>query len=519
MDIKTLEKLQYRELIEKVKSYCISGLGKGLIDKLEISSDLLEVQNRLNETSEGKRLIEAFRKVPLEGIYNVEPILDKIQGETVLRPEELVIISDFLRGCRKIKEFMVEKEEYAPTLSRYSDFITGLRYIEEEIASCIRIDKVDSSASKSLAKIRRGVEVTESKIGDRVNKFLRSESNKKYIQEFFVSKRDGRYTIPIKMAYKNYVKGSIVETSSKGATVFIEPESVEKLSIELMILKGEEEVEVYRILSTLTGLLSQKYRELNKNQEIISIYDMVFAKAKYSIDIKGVSPRINNKGYINIVGGKHPLLEGEIVPLNLTIGKRYSSLIITGPNAGGKTIVLKTVGLLTLAVQTGLHIAGKERCEIALFDKIFVDIGDNQSMENSLSTFSSHMKNLAYILGEADERTLLLFDEIGSGTEPSVGAALGIAILEEFYKKGCKTVATTHYGEIKNFSEGHSGFENAAMQFKSETLEPLYKLVIGESGESNAMWIARKMGISEEVLRRARCISDEGISGESFSSI
>lgn len=519
MDINSLEKLQYNKLLEKVKSYCISGLGKGLIDKVEISSDIVEVQNRLNETSEGRRLIESFRKVPLEGIYNVEPILEKIHSGVVLKPSELVIICDFLRGCRKIKEFMVTKEEYAPTLSRYSDFITGLKYIEEEITNCIKIDKVDSSASKKLARIRRGIEVTESKIGDRVNKFLRSESNKKYIQEFFVSKRDGRYTIPIKMAYKNHVKGSIVETSSKGATVFIEPESVEKLSIELMILKSEEEVEVYQILSTLTGLLSEKYKELNKNQEIISKYDMVFAKAKYSIDIKGVSPRINNNGYINILGGKHPLLEGDVVPLNLKLGEKYKSLIITGPNAGGKTIVLKTVGLLTLAVQTGLHIAGEEGTEIALFDKIFVDIGDNQSMENSLSTFSSHMKNLSYILGEANENTLLLFDEIGSGTDPGEGAALGIAILEGFYKKGCKTLATTHYGEIKNFSEGHIGFKNAAMQFENETLEPLYKLVIGESGESNAMWIAKKMGISEEVIKRARCISDEGTSRGDFSLI
>lgn len=503
MNNDSLEKLQYKELKEKVKEFCVSGLGKNLIDELKPSANIEEVEKRLDETSEGKKLIESFRNIPLEGIYNINDIVNKLEKKIVLDPEQLVIMADFIRGCSKIKRFLRDKEEHAPVLRSYSNSIEELLYIDDEINKAIKGNKIDSSASKKLARIRRNIETTKAKIGDSLNKFLKSESNKKYIQEFFVSKRNYRYTIPIKMAYKNHVKGSIVEVSSKGATVFIEPLSVEKLSIELAALEGEEATEVYEILSTLTELLINRLDDIKVNQNIISKYDMIFAKAKYSINIKGLRPKINNNGYIKLKKCTHPLLKGEPVPLDFEIGKSYKSLIITGPNAGGKTIALKTIGLLTLAVQLGFHIQGEEETEVAVFNNIFVDIGDNQSMENSLSTFSSHMRNLSGILNKADNSTLLLFDEIGSGTEPNEGAALAISLLEEFYKRGCNTVATTHYGEIKNFSERRKGFKNAAMQFRNETLEPLYKLVIGESGNSNAMWIARKMGIKDEIIKRA----------------
>ena len=262
-------------------------------------------------------------------------------------------------------------------------------------------------------------------------------------------------------------------------------------------------MEEYKILGELTELLFEKIRELKINIEVIAEFDMILAKAKYSKEINGIEPKLNETGYIKIVNGKYPLIKNS-VPLNFEIGKDYRSLIITGPNAGGKTVVLKTVGMLTLAVQSGIHIAAKEGTEIAVFDDIFVDIGDNQSIENALSTFSSHVKNLAQILRKSGKSTLLLFDEIGSGTEPNEGAALAIAILEEFYHKGCITVATTHYGEIKNFSREHPDFENAAMEFKKETLEPLYKLHIGKSGDSNALYISKKMGIPDKIIERTK---------------
>ena len=503
MDKTTLEKLNYFELKEIVKEYCVSGLGKALIDKLEPSSNIKLVNKRLDETSEGRRLIDASYNIPLEGIFNVVPYIDKIEKGLSLEPEELTTMSSFLRGSRKVKSFIKDKEGYAPTLSSYGENITDLSYIEEEINRSIRGSMVDSNASKNLKKIRRLIEECEAKIKERLEKFLKNSENKKYIQDFFVSKRNGKYTIPIKAEFKKYVEGTIIEASSRGTTVFIEPKVVSKYTSELAILKVEESMEEYKILGDLTEMLYEKIRELKMNIDVISEYDMIWAKAKYSNDIRGIKPKLNDYGYIKIVDGKYPLIK-DGVPLNFEIGKDYRTLIITGPNAGGKTVVLKTVGMLTLAVQSGFHIAAKEGTEMAVFNKMFVDIGDNQSVENALSTFSSHVKNLAQIIKDSGKSTLLLFDEIGSGTEPNEGAALAIAILEELYHKGCITIATTHYGEIKNFSKEHPDFENAAMEFEKDTLEPLYKLSIGKCGDSNALYISKKMGISDAIIERTK---------------
>lgn len=503
MDKTTLEKLNYFELKEIVKEYCVSGLGKALIDKLEPSSNIKLVNKRLDETSEGRRLIDASYNIPLEGIFNVVPYIDKIEKGLSLEPEELTTMSSFLRGSRKVKSFIKDKEGYAPTLSSYGENITDLSYIEEEINRSIRGSMVDSNASKNLKKIRRLIEECETKIKERLEKFLKNSENKKYIQDFFVSKRNGKYTIPIKAEFKKYVEGTIIEASSRGTTVFIEPKVVSKYTSELAILKVEESMEEYKILGGLTEMLYEKIRELKMNIDVISEYDMIWAKAKYSNAIRGIKPKLNDYCYIKIVDGKYPLIK-DGVPLNFEIGKDYRTLIITGPNAGGKTVVLKTVGMLTLAVQSGFHIAAKEGTEMAVFNKMFVDIGDNQSVENALSTFSSHVKNLAQIIKDSGKSTLLLFDEIGSGTEPNEGAALAIAILEELYHKGCITIATTHYGEIKNFSKEHPDFENAAMEFEKDTLEPLYKLSIGKCGDSNALYISKKMGISDAIIERTK---------------
>lgn len=501
MDKITLEKLNYRELKEIVKGYCISGLGRNLIDKLEPSSNIKVVRKRLQETTEGRNILDASYHIPLDGIFNVLPYVDKIEKGLSLEAGDLTQISDFLRGCRKVKRFFENKEGYAENLCSYALNISDLSSIEEEINRCIRGSVVDSNASRTLKKTRRLIDECEGKISERLNKFLKNSENKKYIQEFFVSKRNGRFTIPIKAAYKNHIDGIIIEASAKGSTVFVEPSVISKYTSELEVLKLEESMEEYKILGELTEMLFEKIRELKINIEAIAEFDMIFAKAKYSKEIEGIEPKLNEHGYIKIIDGKYPLIK-DGVPLNFEIGKNYRSLIITGPNAGGKTVVLKTVGMLTLAVQSGFHISAKYGTEIAVFEKIFVDIGDNQSIENALSTFSSHVKNLAYILRKSNKSTLLLFDEIGSGTDPNEGAALAIAILEEFYHKGCITVATTHYGEIKNFSKEHPDFENAAMEFKKETLEPLYKLHIGRCGDSNALYISKKMGIPDKIIKR-----------------
>lgn len=504
MNIETIEKLQLNEVKELIKVHCVSSLGKELIDKINPSSNLSILRRKLNENIEARRIIENSNYIPLEGLFNISPIIDKVEKGMILEPNELIKMEDFLRGCRKIKKFMADKEFYSPTLSSYSLNITECLNIEEEINYCIKNNKVDSCASKELKKIRRSIDIAEGRVKEKLNKFLTSSNNKKYIQEFIISKRDERYVIPIKASYKNEVDGVVLDTSSKGQTVFIEPSSVSKYSMELISLKSEEIAEEYKILSYLTELISEKISNIKLNIEVIGEYDMVFAKAKYSLNNNCITPKINNNGYINIVNGKHPLLKGNVVPLNFIIGKDYRSLIITGPNAGGKTVALKVVGILTLMTQCGFDIPCNEESEISIFDNIFVDIGDNQSIENALSTFSSHIKNIANIMNKSNNSTLILFDEICSGTEPNEGAGLAIAILEELYLKGCITVASTHYGEIKKFALLHPEFENAGMMFDKDTLEPLYKLTIGKSENSNALFISKKMGISEKVLLKSK---------------
>lgn len=503
MNENTFEKLQYNELKEIVKSYCVSGLGKQLINQLLPSSNLKVVQHRLTETSEARLILDEGGSVPFSGVSNIEHIITKLEKGIILDPSELISISDFLRGCRRIKTFMSGKEFTAPTLASYARSMTEFLDVEEEINFSIKNNQVDSAASSELKRIRHHIQTAEQKIKDRLNQFLNNSDNAKYIQEFIITLKDDRYTIPIKASFKNHVKGSVVEVSSKGSTVFMEPNVVGKLSAELSTLKSEEAIVEYQILATLTGLVHDYLYPIKINIELIAQYDMIFAKAKYSRHIDGIEPKINDYGKVNLQDCKHPLLPGYVIPLYLQIGDDYRSLIITGPNAGGKTIVLKTIGLVTMATMSGFHITASKDTEIAVFDKIFVDIGDNQSLENALSTFSSHMKNLSEVLRLANNNTLLLFDEIGSGTEPNEGAAIAISVLEEFYLKGCITVATTHYGEIKRFSEMHPDFMNAAMQFNNETLEPLYKLLIGKSGDSNALWISRKMNVPEHVLNRA----------------
>ncbi len=502
MNNSTLTKLQYEELKNIIKEFCVSNLGKSMLDKLLPSSNFETVNNRLIETSEGKALLESST-VPLQGIINIDNIIINVEKGSILGPEALRNVSDFLRGCRKIKSYMKDKEFYAPTLMSYSHSIKELENIEEEINNSIHNNIIDSNATKELKRLRRLIENTEIKIEEKLEGFLKSSNNKTLIQDFFITKRNGRFTIPIKSSYKNQVVGTIIDASSTGSTVFIEPAIISKLTTELMQLKEEESNEEYQILSFLTGLVREYISELKMNIEVIGLYDMIFAKAKYSLKIHGISPDINNHGYINIIKGRHPLLKGSVVPLNFSVGRDYRSLIITGPNAGGKTVVLKAVGLLTLAVQSGFHIPCEKGSMLSVFDNIFADIGDDQSIENALSTFSSHIKNIAEIINKTNKSTLLLFDEIGSGTEPNEGAALAISILEEVYHKGAITIATTHYGEIKNFSLSHPDFENAAMLFNNETLEPLYVLSIGQSGQSNALWISKKMGINKDVVRRA----------------
>ncbi|ONI45427.1 mannonate oxidoreductase [Candidatus Epulonipiscioides gigas] len=499
MNENTKNKLEYDRLIEHFKTYATSSLGKNLIDKISPSPYIKVVQKRLDETKEAISLLSS--SVPLQGVGNIQNIVEQVEKGLVLDCDNLLQVSDFLRGTRKVIEFFVEKEAYTPILFGYSKSLTSLKDIEDEINQSITKGRVDINASKELKRIRRHIDIEQGKIEEKLQKFI--SVNKKYLESTIITKRQDRYTIQVKAAYKNQVAGAQIDKSNKGTTIFIEPQIIQKHTSALISLKAEEELEEYKILAMLTELVNTKLQEIKINIEVIAEYDLIFAKGKYAIAIDAIMPKINADGYINIVKGKHPLLKGNVVPLDLEIGEDYSALAITGPNAGGKTVVLKTVGLLTIMTQLGLFIPASEKSHIAIYEKIFVDIGDNQSIENSLSTFSSHIKNLASIIKQADKKSLVLLDEIGSGTDPNEGAALAIAILEELYKKQTTIIVTTHYGEIKNYSKAHPDFNTAKMEFNEETLEPLYKLVIGKSGKSNALYISKKMGVPAHVINRA----------------
>ncbi|WP_010053340.1 endonuclease MutS2 [Carnobacterium maltaromaticum] len=504
MNLTTIEKIQFNQVKEQIERHCVSSLGKKRFKKLQLNAKPVVVTTRYNETEEARALLDAKLTMPFMGLSSIDVFMEQLEKGLLLEASSLIDVADFLRSGRMIRRFMEKYESLAPTLTMYARSISEFTEIEDEIYFSIKNGQVADEASKELRRIRRLIAEKESKIEERLSKFLKNKDNQKQIQEFFVSKKNERFTIPIKAAYKNQVAGTIIETSSKGTTVFIEPTAVTKLNDELAMLKVEESTEIYQILATLSGLILENLVPIQLNLETIAEYDMIFARGKYSRLIQGVTPKLNQRGYIHLVNAVHPLIEANAVPLNFTVGEDYRGLIITGPNAGGKTVVLKTVGLLALMTLLGIQLPADEGTEMGLFEGIFVDIGDSQSLENALSTFSSHIQNIADIMQVAPRNSLVLFDEIGSGTEPNEGAALAIAILEEFYQRGNIVVATTHYGEIKRYSEIHPDFINAAMAFNQATLTPLYQLLMGESGESNALWIAKKMNLKEHVIQQAQ---------------
>lgn len=500
---KAFDTLEYEKIKERLKEFTSSDLGKQRIDRLMPSTDMSAITNMLKITTEGKNILNISPHIPLHGLHDIKELISKIEIGGILYPNDLAKVSSFLRGCKKMKKFMIVHDFTAPILSSYRYSITDLSDIETEIESSIEGSRVSDNASTELSKIRKKISSMEEKIENKMQSILSSSKYKQYIQDFFVSKRKNRFVIPIKSSYKNQMEGTIVDASATGATVFLEPAAITKLTNELSILKSQEESEEYQILATISGYIALHIKEIKINLEVMAEYDYDFAKARYSNSIDAVEVRINNNDYIKIIGGKHPLLGENAIPLDFQIGKEYRTLVITGPNTGGKTVSLKTIGLLILMVQSGLHIPVNKESEIAIFDRILVDIGDKQSIEQSLSTFSGHMKNIIEIISKARYSTLILLDEIGTGTDPSEGAGLAAAILDELYRSGAITIASTHYGEIKDFAEQHQGFENGCMEFDTKTLGPLYKLSIGKAGKSNALWISERLGMRPKVLEKA----------------
>lgn len=507
MNNNTMNILEYNKIIETVKAYALSEMAKDMIDKLQPELSLNSIARNLQETTEARAIVDRSSSVPLHGLKGIKNIKDKLNKGTNLTPEELETIGGLLRDGKKLKRFMLDKEQAAPKVSTYAYSISELSSVLEEIERCIVRGRVDDKASNELSRIRKKIAILEERIKAKLESVLRNPKYKDYLQDSLVSMRNGRYVIPVKSQHKGSIDGSVHDMSSSGSTMFIEPAEVKKAQDELNILRIEEENEVYKILSTLTVMLEENYRELSINIETMGYYDFLFAKAKYSKAIEGRAAKLNDKNYINIINGRHPMLGRGAVPLNFTIGENYRALLITGPNTGGKTVVLKTVGLLTMMLQAGLHVPVDEGSEFAVFADILADIGDGQSIEQSLSTFSSHIKNIISIINCSDPHTLVIMDEIGAGTDPGEGMGIATAVLEEIYRRGAVILATTHYSEIKAFADKSYGFENGCMEFDLNTLKPMYRLKIGVAGESNALNIALRLGMDKTIIERAHFIS------------
>ncbi|MFS0864674.1 endonuclease MutS2 [Fredinandcohnia sp. 179-A 10B2 NHS] len=507
MNSQTIEVLQFTDIKDEIATYCISELGKEKIESITPSRTKRQIVAWLNEVSEAKKVLEISTSVPIHTLKDIKYLLTSMHKAVTLRPDHLMNLCDFLVCIERLKRFMSDKEYAAPIISTYVYSLFDLKDLADEIARCIRHGRVDDYASKELLKTRKQISIQEERLKAKIEQFVKSSKNSKYLQDNLVSERNGRYVISVKKEYRKQIKGTVLDTSASGATLFMEPEEIGYLQEDINLLKMQEEAEEHRILTQLTGLVEKHEHEIKIAVETMIQYDVIFAKAKYSQIIGGIAPQINEHHTIRLKNVRHPLLGAPAVPLNFTIGEDYDALVITGPNTGGKTVTVKTVGLLTLMAQSGMHIPADEGSEIAIYDKILVDIGDGQSIEQSLSTFSSRIKNIIEILKETTPHSLVLLDELGAGTDPAEGMGLATSILEELYQKGATLLATTHYSEIKTYAENREGFENGSMEFDASTLKPTYRLIIGKGGDSQAFTIALKLGMHPFLIERAHQIT------------
>lgn len=503
MNQHTLDTLEYEWIKNEVKAYALSSVGKELVDKMTPSVDSEIIRNQLEEVDEAVSILEKTASIPIHGLEGMPEVFKKLEKSQVLQPKELQRTEGFLIEGRRLKKFMEGYEYAAPSVSSYALSFYELRELVEEIQKTIRHGRVDDQASSQLERIRKKLRRAEGKLKEKLNSILRSPRFSPYLQESLISKRGNTYVVPIKSEHQKQVEGRVIDRSASGMTVFIEPRDVGRLAEEAAALKLEEEKEEYQILFTLTGLIQSNQQKLHVNMELMGNYDFLFAKGKYSQSIKGRSVALNDEGRIRLYGGRHPQLKEAAVPLDAKVGGDYRGLIITGPNTGGKTVTIKTLGVLTLMVQSGLHIPAEEHTEMAVFDKILVDIGDGQSIEQNLSTFSSHIGNVIHIIKEANEKSLVIMDELGAGTDPAEGTGLATSILEKLNQRGATILATTHYNEIKGFALEHPDFTNGSMAFDIQSLKPLYRLEVGSVGESNAFHIALRLGLDHRLIERA----------------
>jgi len=507
MNQKVLKTLEYNKIIEILTDKADSEPGKKLCRELSPSVNLEEIRAAQQET---KDALSRLFKVGSTSFGNNRDFgfsIKSLEIGSTLSISELLKIAGMLENVSRIKNYGKKDREDTPndSLDEYFEQLTPLTQISNEILRCILSEEeIADDASPKLKSIRRSKMQTNEKIHSQLNSMLNG-SYRTYLQDAVITMRNNRYCIPIKAEYKSQVNGMVHDQSATGSTFFIEPAAVVNLNNQLKELDLQEEEEIAVILATLSALLAEHTEELSLNQKVMTKLDFIFAKAKLAMEQNATEPLFNRKRYINIRKGRHPLLDKKkVVPIDIHLGRDFDLLVITGPNTGGKTVSLKTVGLFTLMGQSGLHIPALDRSELSIFTEVYADIGDEQSIEQSLSTFSSHMTSIVHILEHADETSLCLFDELGAGTDPTEGAALAIAILNHLHDRGIRTMATTHYSELKIYALSTSFVENACCEFNVETLQPTYRLLIGIPGKSNAFAISSKLGLSDEIIAAAK---------------
>ena len=507
MNEKVLNVLEYNNIIKMLEEKATSPLGKELALSLKPGCNLSEIDKAQEETAAAFSRIISKGSTSFGNNKDIGFSLKSLEIGSTLSVPELLKIAAFLENTARIKSYGKKEKDSdkEDVLSPYFEELVALTGVSNEIRRCILSEEeFADDASVTLKQIRRSVASTNDKIHHQLNSMVNG-SVRTYLQETVITMRNNRYCLPVKAEYKNQVPGMIHDQSSTGSTLFIEPASVVNLNNELKELALKEKEEIEKIMATLSGLIAEHTVVLAENQKIMTMLDFIFAKGSLAIDMKAGRPLFNTEHYINIRQGRHPLLDKKkVVPINISLGKDYDLLVITGPNTGGKTVSLKTLGLLTLMGQAGLHIPAADRSELSVFTEVFADIGDEQSIEQSLSTFSSHIKTIVEILDKADENSLCLFDELGAGTDPTEGAALAISILNHLHERGIRTMATTHYSELKVYALTENFVENACCEFDVESLRPTYKLLIGIPGKSNAFAISSKLGIPDEIIEKAK---------------
>jgi DNA mismatch repair protein MutS2 len=504
MEKHVLKVLEFDKIVDRLAEQAASTLGRERALALIPMTNVEAIRKMQDETSEAVGVLRFHGSIPLGGISDIRPIVRKAELQSMLQPLELLDIAHTLASGRRLRSFLVKQKEQYPLLGQMADNMTTFEHIEKTIERCIGAGgEVVDSASPALSRIRSDLKTKHSRILDKLNSMIQSSQYRTAIQEPVITQREDRYCIPVKVEYRAQVRGIVHDASASGATVFVEPEQTVELGNDMKRLAVQEREEVERILKDLSSQVGTAAPDILTTMEALAHVDFVAAKAKLSIAQDAAAPLLNHNGWLRLVQARHPLLSGDVVPIDVELGRKFRALLITGPNTGGKTVTLKTIGLLTIMAQSGLHVPASAGTEIAVFKQLFADIGDEQSIEQSLSTFSSHIRNIVHVLKTLQPNALVLFDEIGAGTDPGEGAALAKAILEFILDRGARVVATTHYGELKEFAFVREGVQNASVEFDIQTLRPTYRLMVGVPGSSNAFAIASRLGMPDDVITRA----------------